>query len=502
MSKLVKIYNNGSLIGTTTTDEAGNYSLEYISLPLNSNQAISVSAVYRNVESPQGPDFNFKTALTSTEYKWFNITSNGGEKTLQYEKAVGGTLPSGVVVYSDTSNENVSGFDGITGSFSELLDLSQHDWFEFKYTTNTDGHGQGYLLEENEPDVISLGNKFNFRASGVNIYQNGPSGGARTNTSQTVATTMLSDTGTGGYIHAIRIERSSRNSQSFCVMYMHYGRESAPRATPICQWSTMGMINESKKFRFGLYNAIGAVYTTNISINFGSFSDAPRWTNPDAFSSGYIEDRGDLQLGNGTSIDPVTKIVSIGNVYDSVNALNSSGLRVNGLGAAGPFRSMMTTTRGDITVSLWVKFTTQAAIHPTYPCIPLFVDHYSGVSQGNFLAYRIISGFTGFEWFPSGTGYRIAYSGLNDGNWHHVVATYNNTSINLYVDGVAIGTGTYTKTSYHGSSGLEFGNSTYGTAANYPGSRYLNGEMRKIKIFPGRASHSDIWELYQLDLLP
>lgn len=162
----------------------------------------------------------------------------------------------------------------------------------------------------------------------------------------------------------------------------------------------------------------------------------------------------------------------------------------------------MTTTRGDITVSLWVKFTTQAAIHPTYPCIPLFVDHYSGVSQGNFLAYRIISGFTGFEWFPSGTGYRIAYSGLNDGNWHHVVATYNNTSINLYVDGVAIGTGTYTKTSYHGSSGLEFGNSTYGTAANYPGSRYLNGEMRKIKIFPGRASHSDIWELYQLDLLP
>src|SRR5262249_55061829 len=58
----------------------------------------------------------------------------------------------------------------------------------------------------------------------------------------------------------------------------------------------------------------------------------------------------------------------------------------------------------------------------------------------------LVSSTNGGLWFYVGNGGAFAYSpdagtGIWDGNWHHVVGTYDGSFVRLYVDGAEIGNG-------------------------------------------------------------
>lgn len=69
-----------------------------------------------------------------------------------------------------------------------------------------------------------------------------------------------------------------------------------------------------------------------------------------------------------------------------------------------------------------------------------------GAADFRGASYALVTSINGGLWFYVGNGSAFAYSpdpgtGIWDGNWHHVVGTYDGSIIRLYVDGVQIGSG-------------------------------------------------------------
>ena len=78
----------------------------------------------------------------------------------------------------------------------------------------------------------------------------------------------------------------------------------------------------------------------------------------------------------------------------------------------------------------------------------------------------------------SGTGY-------NDGQWHHVVgAVDQNTGMTFYIDGRRIGAVTGPMTPEQTTGYWHIGGDTVGTWPNYPSSRYLNGTIDEVAVYP------------------
>jgi alpha-tubulin suppressor-like RCC1 family protein len=78
---------------------------------------------------------------------------------------------------------------------------------------------------------------------------------------------------------------------------------------------------------------------------------------------------------------------------------------------------------------------------------------------------------------------------INDGNWHHIVATYGGKNIQLYVDGGKIGT-TITATSWTGSltpTKVALGTDRYWVDSNVGGvsedQRYLTGSVDEVAVY-------------------
>jgi lysophospholipase L1-like esterase len=77
---------------------------------------------------------------------------------------------------------------------------------------------------------------------------------------------------------------------------------------------------------------------------------------------------------------------------------------------------------------------------------------------------------------------------INDGTWHHVLATRNNTSgaMTVYVDGVSRGTGTGPTASRSAPPGLRIGASQPG------GSAFLNGTLDDVRLYNRILSATEI----------
>jgi hypothetical protein len=84
-------------------------------------------------------------------------------------------------------------------------------------------------------------------------------------------------------------------------------------------------------------------------------------------------------------------------------------------------------------------------------------------------------------------------AGLNDNQWHHIVGTYDGSTMNLYVDGVLNNSG-----SRSGATLLNDDDTTVVGAANVFGSGPVKAVIDDVRIYNRALSPTEIQQLYKL----
>ena len=85
---------------------------------------------------------------------------------------------------------------------------------------------------------------------------------------------------------------------------------------------------------------------------------------------------------------------------------------------------------------------------------------------------------------------------VNDGAWHHVVQTYNGTSLTLYIDGVALATQAATRATVMNTYGFGIGAVIETGNANSGG--FFNGTIDEVSFYTTVLSQTDVTNHYQL----
>lgn len=137
-----------------------------------------------------------------------------------------------------------------------------------------------------------------------------------------------------------------------------------------------------------------------------------------------------------------------------------------------------------ITVSCWIKLTQMSTVTNT-----LFNYTYSSQYIGSWALYtstnNIIFGVRNTTKFISS----IKSKDLVDGNWHHIVGTYNGSIARVYVDTTSGVVST--------SGSIALLQSTKLVRISWPGStNHLNGNIDEVRIYNKALSSTEIEELY------
>ena len=169
------------------------------------------------------------------------------------------------------------------------------------------------------------------------------------------------------------------------------------------------------------------------------------------------------------------------------SALNFDGL--NDYIDLGGDSSLFPTTA--ITVSVWVKASTQgnfkyilaAPNTVTYPAYGFQVKT-SGASQ--YVQFVL----------NTGTAIISPFADVLDNNWHHIAATYNGSSLKMFVDGSEVGTGTSTSGSiiYGPGSGTGAGKLLMGDFGS--SSLFFTGSLSNCSIYSSALSAAQVQTLY------
>ena len=142
--------------------------------------------------------------------------------------------------------------------------------------------------------------------------------------------------------------------------------------------------------------------------------------------------------------------------------------------------SSLTPTNG-ISISLWVK------TNDSGNYIGL-IDKWS--SSTGYMIHLGASGVNqGKPVFGIGASDISSSVAVNDGSWHHVAVTCDNTTGYIYVDGVQTGTGSLTMSGISNSDNLKI-------AGDNASTFYLDGQIDAVSIFDYALSSSQITTLY------
>lgn len=142
-----------------------------------------------------------------------------------------------------------------------------------------------------------------------------------------------------------------------------------------------------------------------------------------------------------------------------------------------------------LTVAFWENATSSAANH-----IALDKSDNSSVG-GTSYSFLIQSGtgkvrFTlGTGWHGGATGVQLLTNGSIIGGWHHIVGTFDGTTVRLYVDGAYITSGTASFAMYASSSDLTIGE-------RLSDSLNMLGSIDEVLLFNRPLSFAEIGKLY------
>ena len=149
----------------------------------------------------------------------------------------------------------------------------------------------------------------------------------------------------------------------------------------------------------------------------------------------------------------------------------------------------LTTT---MSVSVWIKTSdSRSIIRPivTKDLTPSDRSYYLGMSN---------IGIPTMYLFPLGTSSGLSVIScqisINNGVWHNVVFTYNGTSRQFYIDGVAV------TTTGSSPSNIYSGNSNLNIRSNGALNSFYNGKLKKIFIFNKSLSASEVTDVYNGNL--
>lgn len=122
-----------------------------------------------------------------------------------------------------------------------------------------------------------------------------------------------------------------------------------------------------------------------------------------------------------------------------------------------------------------------------------------GAADFRGASYALVTSITGGLWFYVGNGSAFAYSpdpgtGVWDGNWHHVVGTYDGSVVRLFVDGVEIGSGNRQDNSL--GYGLETTNDLYiGTYGGLDGYTF-EGRIDEPSVYDRALTPGEVQALF------
>jgi hypothetical protein len=171
-----------------------------------------------------------------------------------------------------------------------------------------------------------------------------------------------------------------------------------------------------------------------------------------------------------------------------INNLPNSALKINELNKGyvnfGNDSALQFKNEGQYTLSLWVKM----ANYSSYRAVLVKSSEYDqwdyGIIVNNGVPY------TGKGWLDL-----YASSNINDGEWHHLVASYNDGHHKLYVNGVL-------EKDYPGGSINESsGNLILGLKGDALSNNY-DGDVDELKIFNKALDTDDINKIYSENSLP
>lgn len=148
----------------------------------------------------------------------------------------------------------------------------------------------------------------------------------------------------------------------------------------------------------------------------------------------------------------------------------------------------------DFSIAFWVK-TTQTGGTPQWYNGRGLVDGDAPFNANDFGTALVGNKFGFGVGNPDTT--IVSSTAINDGQWHHCVATRQQStgSIKVYVDGTLQNTGTGTRNSLTASPRLLLG-------AFASGNGYFNGSLDEVKIFSRTLSSNEVAGLYLYNLLP
>ena len=148
--------------------------------------------------------------------------------------------------------------------------------------------------------------------------------------------------------------------------------------------------------------------------------------------------------------------------------------------------SFMPTGSNPRSASAWVKTTISNAN------MTILFSGSSG--SNNAFIFRILNGQLGIAFW--GNDHDFTATGLTDGNWHHVVATYDGSAAKVYLDGDLIGTGSA------GAVSTNSGNFAIG-AYNNGVDALFNGKIDQVRIFNRAITANEVTTLYnEVECIP
>ncbi len=195
-----------------------------------------------------------------------------------------------------------------------------------------------------------------------------------------------------------------------------------------------------------------------------------------------------LDATSGTVASDVSGSANNGTVNGAT--WNASG-RVNGcltFNGSSSYMQVTNTLVNDFSIACWVKTTQAPGSGQWYNGVGLVDGDASG--GANDFGTAMVGGKFAFGVGNPDTTI-LSTTSINDGFWHHCVATRQQSSgtMRVYVDGLLQATGTGSRNSLNSSAHLLFG-------AIASGGGYFNGSLDEVKIFTRTLATNEVAALY------
>ncbi len=175
----------------------------------------------------------------------------------------------------------------------------------------------------------------------------------------------------------------------------------------------------------------------------------------------------------------------------STNGQSHGCLSFNGINSYVQITNVIS---GDFSIAFWVKTPQTGGTGEWYNGDGLVDGDHSG--QTNDFGTSLVGGQFAFGVGNPDTTIK-ATSAINDGNWHHCVATrvQSTGAMTVYVDGMLQATGTGNTKALTASANLRFGQIESGGG-------FFNGSLEEVRLYPRALGNNEVSALYESSAFP